>query len=141
MLVPFDSHPHRLTSNFVGVPNFRVPQFCVVPRSAAQHKTGDTLKKFPSIFSQICAPTLNRRGRYAYVSDKQGKLRCWKEFYEGMLNRQSIKKPFVRLLPSQHNTKLETPLKKISALFSPICAPTFRSNGRGLYICLRHLIG
>jgi len=24
------------------------------------------------------------------VSDKQGKLRCWKEFHEGMLNRQPI---------------------------------------------------
>ena len=27
------------------------------------------------------------------VSDKQGKLRCWKEFYEGMLNRQPINPP------------------------------------------------
>jgi len=27
------------------------------------------------------------------VSDKQGKLRCWKEFYEGMLNRQPINLP------------------------------------------------
>jgi len=27
------------------------------------------------------------------VSDKQRKLRCWKEFYEGMLNRQPINPP------------------------------------------------
>jgi len=27
------------------------------------------------------------------VSDKQGKLLCWKEFYEGMLNRQPINPP------------------------------------------------
>jgi len=27
------------------------------------------------------------------VTDKQGKLRCWKEFYEGMLNRQAINRP------------------------------------------------
>jgi len=27
------------------------------------------------------------------VSDKQGKLRCWREFYQGMLNRQPINPP------------------------------------------------
>ena len=38
------------------------------------------------------------------VSDKQGKLRCWKEFYEGMLNRQPINPPEALQEPASEAT-------------------------------------